>query len=298
MNINNVTIAGAGLLGSQVAWQVAFSGFEVTVYDYFEKGLDTSKALHKEYAELFVSARGASQQQVDEALGRLKYTSDLSEAVKDADLINESIPESVEIKQSFYNELSKLAPQKTIFTTNSSTLVPSQIVDSTDRPEKFLALHFGNTVWDSRIGEVMGHPETCPEIYKVVCQFSKAMGMVTIPLHKEQSGYIINAVMVPWINASLDLVVNGVADFESVDKTWMLAHRVERGPFAVMDIVGIPLVADINRLWGEQLDDAAALARAHFLDEHYVSQNKLGEKGQEGFYSYPNPAYTDASFIQ
>jgi 3-hydroxybutyryl-CoA dehydrogenase len=297
MNINNVTIAGAGLLGSQVAWQIAFSGFEVTVYDYFDKGLATSKSLHEEYAALFVSTRGASQEQVDEALSRLKYTSDLSEAVKDADLINESIPESIEIKQSFYKELSKLAPQKTIFTTNSSTLVPSQIVDSTDRPEKFLALHFGNTVWDSRIGEVMGHPATCPEVYKVICQFSEAMGMVTIPLHKEQSGYIINAVMVPWINASLDLVVNGVADFESVDKTWMLAHNVERGPFAVMDLVGIPLVADINKLWGEQLDDAAALARAHFLEEHYVSQNKLGEKGQEGFYSYPNPAYRDTNFI-
>ncbi len=297
MNINNVTIAGAGLLGSQVAWQVAFSGFEVTVYDYFEKGLTSSKALHKEYAELFVSTRGASQEQVDEALARLKYTSDLSEAVKDADLINESIPESVEIKQSFYKELSKLAPQKTIFTSNSSTLVPSQIVDSIDRPEKFLALHFGNTVWDSRIGEVMGHPTTCPEVYKVICQFSKAMGMVTIPLHKEQSGYIINAIMIPWLNASLDLVVNGVADFESVDKTWMLAHNVARGPFAAMDIVGISLFADINKLWGEELDDAAALARANFLDEHYVSQNKLGEKSQEGFYSYPNPAYRDANFI-
>ncbi|WP_418642920.1 3-hydroxyacyl-CoA dehydrogenase NAD-binding domain-containing protein [Vibrio chaetopteri] len=76
MNINNVTIAGAGLLGSQVAWQIAFSGFEVTVYDYFDKGLDKSKTLHKEYAELFVSTRGASQEQVDEALARLKYTSD------------------------------------------------------------------------------------------------------------------------------------------------------------------------------------------------------------------------------
>jgi 3-hydroxybutyryl-CoA dehydrogenase len=298
MNINNVTIAGAGLLGSQVAWQIAFSGFEVTVYDYFDKGLDKSKTLHKEYAELFVSTRGASQEQVDEALARLKYTSDLSEAVKDADLISESIPESVEIKQSFYKELSKLAPQKTIFTTNSSTLVPSQIVDSIDRPKKFLALHFGNTVWDSRIGEVMGHPTTCPEVYKVICQFSKAMGMVTIPLHKEQSGYIINAVMIPWINASLDLVVNGVADFESVDKTWMLAHNVERGPFAVMDIVGLSLAADINRLWGEQLNDEAALARAKYLDENYVKQNNLGVKGDEGFYTYPNPAYKDADFIR
>ncbi|MEE1674183.1 3-hydroxyacyl-CoA dehydrogenase [Agarivorans aestuarii] len=298
MNIKNVTIAGAGLLGSQVAWQVAFSGFEVTVYDYFEKGLATSKALHKEYAELFVTTRGATQEQVNDALARLSYTTDLAEAVKDADLINESIPESVEIKQSFYKELSKLAPEKTIFTSNSSTLVPSQIVESTDRPEKFLALHFGNTVWDSRIGEVMGHPATSPDVYKLICQFSKAMGMVTIPLHKEQSGYIINAVMVPWINASLDLVVNGVADFDSVDKTWMLAHNVERGPFAVMDLVGLDLCSSINKLWGEQLGDEAALARANYLDENFISQNKLGEKGQEGFYSYPNPAYKDASFTQ
>ncbi|CAH0990999.1 3-hydroxybutyryl-CoA dehydrogenase [Sinobacterium norvegicum] len=298
MNIKNVTIAGAGLLGSQVAWQVAFNGFNVTVYDYFDKGLATSKAFHKEYAALFMSTRGATQAQVDKALAGLNYTSDLAEAVKDADLISESIPESIDIKKSFYSELSKVDPQKTIFTTNSSTLVPSQIVDSTDRPDKFLALHFGNTVWDSRIGEVMGHPETCPEIYKVVCQFSKAMGMVTIPLHKEQSGYVINAIMIPWLNASLDLVVNQVAGFESVDKTWMLAHGVKHGPFAVMDIVGISLFADINKLWGEQLEDDAALARVNFLEENYVSQNKFGAKANEGFYSYPNPAYKDASFIK
>ncbi|GLX82357.1 3-hydroxyacyl-CoA dehydrogenase [Thalassotalea eurytherma] len=298
MNIKNVTVAGGGLLGSQVAWQVAFSGFNVTVFDPFEKGLEASQNFHQQYAELFKSTRGASQQDVDEAMARLSYTKDLADAVKDADLVSESIPESLEIKKAFYSDLSKVAPEQTIFTTNSSTLLPSDIVGNTDRPEKFLALHFGNTVWDSRVGEVMGHPNTSPDIYQQVCQFSQAMGMVTIPLHKEQNGYILNAVMVPWLNASLDLVVNGVADFESVDKTWMLAHEVKVGPFAVFDKVGLSLAADINKLWGEQLNDPAALARAKYLVDNFVSKNKLGMTTNEGFYSYPNPAFEDPSYIK
>lgn len=298
MNISNVTIAGAGLLGSQVAWQVAFHGFNVTVFDAFEKSLENGKALHKNYAELFMKERGATQEQVNAALARLNYTTDLADAVKDADLVNESIPESQEIKASFYKELSELAPEKTIFTSNSSTLVPSDIVQYVDRPEKFLALHFGNTVWDSNIGEVMPHPDTSSEIYDIVCQFSKDIGVVNIPLMKEQSGYIINAVMVPWINASLDLVVNGVASFESVDKTWMLAHGVKMGPFGVMDKVGLDLCSAINKMWGEKLNDQAAMARSEYLEANHISKGNLGEKSGEGFYTHPTPAYLKESFLK
>jgi 3-hydroxyacyl-CoA dehydrogenase len=298
MTIKNVTIAGAGTLGSQVAWQVAFRGFNVTVYDAFKEGLEAGKNFHKQYAETFMSTRGASQDEVDQTMARLSYTTDLAEAIKDADLLNESVPESLEIKRAFYTELAKVAPEKTIFTTNSSTMLPSDFVDFTGRPEKFLALHFGNPVWDSTIGEVMGHPSTDPTIYQQVCGFSDAMGMVTIELHKEQNGYIINAILIPWINASLDLVVNGVADPESVDKTWMLALEAKEGPFGVLDKVGLQLAENVNRLWGEKLNDPAGIARADFLKNNFVNKNRLGRKTNEGFYTYPNPAYETPEFIK
>lgn len=155
--INNVAIAGGGVLGSQIAWQVAFNGFNVTVYDQSEQGIETCKNYHKIFAELFSSQRGASDEENSATLSRLAYTTSMSEAFADADLVSESIPENLEIKQEFYRELAKLAPEKTIFTTNTSTLLPSQFALSSGRPEQFVALHFANGIWDANIGEVMGH---------------------------------------------------------------------------------------------------------------------------------------------
>jgi len=119
MEIKNVTIVGAGVLGSQIAWQTAFNGFNVTVYDVFEKGIEASKEFHKNFAEIFINQRGASQKQIDDANSRLNYTTDLAEAVKDADLTSESIPENLDVKKAFYKKLAKIAPEKTIFTSNS-----------------------------------------------------------------------------------------------------------------------------------------------------------------------------------
>ena len=145
MKFSNVTIAGAGTLGSQIAWQTAFYGFNVTVFDAFEKGLEVGKAYHQKYAELFLKTRGASHDEIDQTISRLSYTTDLAEAVKDADIVSESIPENLEIKQSFYQELGKVAPEKTIFTTNSSTITPSEIVIAVDRPDKTSNIRVGPT---------------------------------------------------------------------------------------------------------------------------------------------------------
>ncbi len=131
MNIKNVTIAGGGTLGSQIAWQTAFKGFNVTVYDAFDKGIEASKSFHKQFAELFLKTRDASQEEIDLTNSRLSYTTNLEEAVKDADLISESIPEDVGIKKSFYAELARVAPGRTIFTTNSSTTLPSEYANET-----------------------------------------------------------------------------------------------------------------------------------------------------------------------
>jgi 3-hydroxybutyryl-CoA dehydrogenase len=289
MTINNVTIAGAGTLGSQIAWQTAFHGFEVIVYDAFEKGLEAGKEFHKQYAELFVATRGATAEQIEQTMARLSYTTDLAKAVENADLINESIPEIIEIKKNFYQSLAKVAPEKTIFTTNSSTLTPSSLAEASGRPSKFLALHFAVGVWDRNIGEVMGHEKTDPTIFNQVTEFAKAIGMVPIPIHKEQPGYVLNSLIVPWLATALDLVVKGVADPETVDKTWTICVGSPLGPFAILDQVGLETAYNIYKMWGEQLNDQAALDRATYLKNNFVDQNKLGVKTGQGFYSYPNP---------
>ncbi|MBE9488739.1 MAG: 3-hydroxyacyl-CoA dehydrogenase [Bacteroidetes bacterium] len=297
MNIKNVTIAGAGTLGSQIAWQTAFKGFNVTVYDAFDKGLERGKQFHQQFANLFLKTRGVSQEEINQTLARLSYTTNLAEAVKDADLISESIPENLEIKKAFYVELSNLAPEKTIFTTNSSTLLPSQYAVETGRPEKFLALHFANWIWDANIGEVMGHPDTDSKYFDRVIEFAKDIGMVPIPIHKEQHGYVINSLLGPLLQAAGNLLVNDVSDFETIDKTWMITSGTKMGPCAIMDMVGLETVYNIEKLWGERLNDKLGLARAEYLKKNFVDKHKLGMKTREGFYTYPNPKYKDPDFL-
>jgi 3-hydroxybutyryl-CoA dehydrogenase len=298
VEIKNITVAGAGTLGSQIAWQTAAKGFTVKVYDAFEKGLEEGKKSHQQFAELFKSTRGFSQDEIDKIFSRLSYTTNLAEAVKDADLVSESVPENLEIKRSFYLEMAKVAPERTIFTTNSSTMLPSQFAQESGRPEKFLALHFANGIWDANIGEVMGHAGTDPAIFTQVIDFAKAIGMVPIPIHKEQNGYIINSLLVPWLSAAGDLVLNEVADFKAIDKTWMVSTDMKVGPFGLMDMLGLELVYNVYQHWGEKLNDQATLKRADYFKKNFVEKNKIGVKTGKGFYKYPNPECQNPDFLK
>src|SRR5262245_60290214 len=127
MTFTKITTAGAGTMGSQVAWQMAFHGKDVIVYDSVPAGLEKGKAFHRGYAELFIKQRGATRRQIDETFARLTYTTDLVSAVRDADLISESVPESLAVKESFWREVSRHAPTHTVFTTNTSTLPPTAL---------------------------------------------------------------------------------------------------------------------------------------------------------------------------
>ncbi|MCK5857303.1 MAG: 3-hydroxyacyl-CoA dehydrogenase [Bacteroidales bacterium] len=297
MKIKNVTIAGAGVLGSQIAWQTAFHGFNVTVYDVFDKGLEGGKEFHKKFAEIFKAQRGASQQEIDATFLRLSYTTNLEEAVKDADLVSESVPEKLEIKKSFYKELAKFAPKKTIFTSNSSTMLPSMYAKETGRPEKFLALHFANPVWDANVGEVMMHAGTDKQYFDIVLKFAKDIGMIPIPILKEQPGYVLNSLLVPLITAGKHLFFNGVSDVESIDKVWMISTGSKFGPFGVMDMIGMETIYNVGLMQGQKMKNQEMIDIANKIKEEYIDKGKTGAASGEGFYKYPNPAYQDPDFL-
>ena len=297
MSLDRITTAGAGTMGSQVAWQMAFRGKQVTVYDAFPAGLEAGKAFHQQYAEHFRERRGATREEIDGTFARLTYTGDLPTAVSAADLISESVPEDLAIKESFWREVSEHAPAHTVFTTNTSTLAPSALVGFVDRPERFLALHFAIGVWDANIGEVMGHPGTDPDVFERVLTFAAEIGLVPIPIRKEQEGYIINSLLVPWCTAALDLLVSGVSDVESIDRTWMITMQSGLGPFGMMDRMGLGVVHHVATLVGEATGNAQVLDDARYLDDRFIQQGHLGVATGEGFYSYPNPAFAEPGFI-
>ncbi|MER1986953.1 MAG: 3-hydroxyacyl-CoA dehydrogenase NAD-binding domain-containing protein [Solibacillus sp.] len=140
----------------------------------------------------------------------------------DADFVIESVPERIEVKQELYTKLAAIAPEKTIFATNSSTLLPSQFAASTGRPGKFLALHFTNSIWQNT-AEVMDHPETNEQTLHAVTDFARAINMIPFVLKKEQPGYILNTLLVPFLSSAIELGVKDIADSETIDKNWMLS---------------------------------------------------------------------------
>jgi 3-hydroxybutyryl-CoA dehydrogenase len=297
MEIRKVLIVGSGHLGSQVGFQCAMHGFETIMYDPHESSLRSCRAAHRQYAELFMSELGRSKADVEAAMTRIRYTTDLAEAGRDADLVNESVPEKPEVKKQVYALLNKHCPAKTIFTTNTSTLLPSQFAEATGRPARFCALHFANEIWLRNIGEVMGHPGTDPEIFEIVLRFAKDIGMVPIRVEKEQSGYVINSMIVPWVMSGLSLVANGVAQPQDVDRTWMIAMRVPMGPIGVLDMIGLETAYNVASYWGEVRQDEQLKRNAAYLKANFVDCNKLGVKTGEGFYKHPNPAYAQPGFL-
>lgn len=297
MNYKNITIAGSGVLGSQIAFQTAYSGFNVSVYDINDEAIERAKETITKLKPRYQEDLGASEQELDAAYNRLSFYSDLSQAVADADLVIEAVPEVVPIKIDFYKKLGQAAPEKTVFATNSSTLLPSQFSEATGRPEQFLALHFANEIWKNNTAEVMKHPGTDMKIFNDVMEFAKAIGMVALPLHKEQPGYILNSLLVPFLEAGQMLLMKEVADPETIDKTWMIATGAPKGPFAILDIVGITTAYNIANAKGEagvpQFKELANL-----LKTEYIDKGKLGAATGEGFYKYPNPSYEQPDFLK
>ena len=298
MQIQKVTVFGAGVLGTQVAWQIATHGYQTWVYDIDKGVLDNARKKHHELAQLFVSKLGYDNAAVEKAFELLHYTTDLQQAVENTDLTSESIPEKFEIKRDFYKQLSPLLPDKTILTTNSSTMVPSMFAEFTGRPEKFLALHFANPVWKANIAEIMGHQGTSKEVFDVVVDFARSIGLVPIPIYKEQPGYVLNSLLVPWLTAAETLYFDGVADFKSIDKTWMISTGSPIGPFGIIDIIGMQTLYNVIMLRYKQTGDESFLRRAKIIKEQYIDKGKLGIAAGEGFYKYPNPEYQRPDFLK
>ena len=298
MGYTNILIAGSGVLGSQIAFQVAFHGFAVTVYDITDTALDQARARIEKLKPLYKADLGASDEALEAAWARLTFQSDLTQAAAHADLVIESVPESVDIKIDFYQKLAQAAPAHTIFATNSSTLLPSQFAHATGRPEKFLALHFANEIWKNNTAEIMKHSTTDEQVFRDVIAFAKEIGMVALPLQKEQAGYIVNSLLVPLLSSAQKLLVTGIADIETIDKTWMVATGAPVGPFGMLDIVGINTAYHIARTRAEHTGDEAYQAVADLLKNNYVDQGKLGKAAGEGFYKYPNPSYMEPGFLK
>ncbi|WP_334147616.1 3-hydroxyacyl-CoA dehydrogenase [Microbacterium sp.] len=282
--MKNITVLGTGVLGSQIAFQTAFHGFDVVAYDIDQPALDRAAERFTGLAARYEadSVEGAADGGATAAIGRIRLTADLADAVAAADLVIEAVPENLELKQGIYRTIGEAAPATTVFATNSSTLLPSALAESTGRPDRFLALHFANEIWSHNTAEVMGTEATDPDVYAAVVEFARSIGMVPIEIKKEKAGYLLNSLLVPFLQAAGELIVDGIAEPEAIDATWRIGTGAPAGPFEIYDIVGLTTAYNISRM-----GDAKQQAFADLIKERYIDQGKLGVATGEGFYTYP-----------
>ena len=281
-NIRKVTVLGSGVLGAQIAFQVAYCGFEVCVYDISDEAVAKARQRFDGLAAIYSKeVPGADTENTRAAAAGIETFTDLAAAVADADLVIEAIPEVLALKRQTYEKLGQVAPAKTIFATNSSTLLPSAMKDATGRPDRFLALHFANRIWKFNTAEVMGTVDTTPAVFDTLLAFAKDIGMVPIPVHKEKAGYVLNSLLVPLLNAAAELAAGGYAEPHDVDKVWKIATGAPLGPFEIYDIIGLTTPYNILAHGNEQTKALAAWLKANYIDK-----GKLGIASGEGFYRY------------
>ncbi len=298
-DIKKVLILGAGTMGQQIGFVCAMHGYHVTFYDISDEILNHSiKRIEKLGSSFFVPAHRITIEQLKEIMGRITVTSNPAEAAKDADLISESVPEDPQIKAKVFAQFNKLCPERTIFTTNTSLLMPSKFAGATGRPEKLIALHF-HDVRTTNVVDVMPHPGTDPAVIEVLHDFAVSISQIPIMLHRENNGYVFNAMLSSICTAALTLVTTGVASVEDVDRAWMGVMRMPIGPFGMMDQMGLKTVWHVNDYWAHNTQDIPAnqiQVNADFL-KLYVDRGELGAKTKKGFYAYPNPEYAKAEFL-
>jgi 3-hydroxybutyryl-CoA dehydrogenase len=299
MNIEDVRcvlIIGAGTMGQQIGLQCAMHGYEVVAYDIVPEALEAANTQIKAYAAHLVSQARLTRSEADAALARISFTTDPGDAAAGADLVSESVPEDPALKGKVFAQFNELCPPHTIFTTNTSTLIPSMFADATGRPVQFAALHFHTYVWDSNVVDIMPHPGTSTETVELIYAFAKRIGQIPIVLQKENYQYVFNALLGALNTAAVKLVVDGVASVEDVDRAWMGVMKMPVGPFGILDIVGLKTVWDIIQYWATTLNDPQLQANADFLKQ-YVDKEWLGVKTGRGFYTYPNPAFVRPGFL-
>ena len=246
MAIQKVAVLGAGNMGSGIAQAFAQAGLHVWMRDVkpelVEKGRARIEAPLRKRAE----AGKMPAAEVDALLGRIHGTADLAEAVRDADLVVEAVFEDLKVKKEVFAEASRHAKPGAIFATNTSSLSVTDIAAATDRPQRFAGLHFFFPAAVNKLVEVVAGRETDPQVLADLVAVSRAIGKVPIPT-ADAYGFAVNRFFVPWVNESVRLLEEGLADVPTIDAAAKEAFGITMGPFELMNVTGVPISLHAER---------------------------------------------------
>jgi len=294
--IKNITIIGAGILGAQIAVQATCFDFNVRVFDNVEGAFERSVQQFQAIMETRKKGPVVPIEQWNDSISKVQTASVMADALNDADLVIEAVPENLELKRKVFKELDTLAPSRAILASNSSTIPISRIENATGRPDKCLNLHFYTPATGINMVDIMGGSQTSTETLEAGKQWISAIGCIPLTVKKEIYGFCFNRVWRSVKRQVLYMWADGFVDFRDIDRAWMVAYGLPVGPFGQMDINGLDITYQVEMSYylesGEERDRPPDALKA------MVDKGELGVKTGKGFYTYPDPEFANADFLK
>lgn len=284
MEIKNVTVSGAGLMGTQIAMQIAIYGYQVTTYDVFPAQLEKAKAFADSWFEKRVQSGKMSAEKAVAAKNNLHFSSDIQQAACDADMIIDAVPDILDIKINSLRALDEYAPARCIYASNSSYIVSSRFCHAVKDPSHVLNVHFFNPALVMKIVEVVKGPHVSQETFDTAFKFVESIGKTPVKIEKEIYGFVVNRIFSALTREACYLVDAGIATPEAIDTAVKGALGHSMGPLETLDMTGLDLEYHVYMERFKTSGDKADLPAA-CLTEHYA-KGEYGRKSGKGFYNY------------
>jgi 3-hydroxybutyryl-CoA dehydrogenase len=271
-------------MGSQIAVQAALNGVQVRLQDISLAQLDRSRELNRGHLRRRVEKGRLSEADLEAAFGRVAETTDLEEAVADAELVIEAIVEKLEAKREVFARMDQAAPAGCILASNSSTIVISQIASATRRPDRCANMHFFSPVLVMELCEVVMGPETSEETARRCLDFVREMGRTPVLVRKEIDGFVVNRILHAATQEAYRLLDAGVAEFQDIDTAVEKGLNWPMGPFRLGDFTGLDVTYNARRHIYEKTGDERYRPSERLREK--VEQGDLGRKTGRGWYDY------------
>ena len=285
-DIKKVVVIGAGNMGHQIATLCAINGFQVVCTDVKDEVLKKAEAFVEEYLPGRVDKKKLTSGQAKKARQNIAFTSELQQAVEDADYVIEAVLEILDLKRKVFADLDRWAPPHAILATNSSFIVSSKIADATNRPDKVINLHFFNPALVMKLVEVVQGPHTSDETRRISMDLCEKLGKVPVHLKKEVEGFLLNRIFRSIAREAQWILEMGIASVEDIDKACVYGAGHPMGPFRLNDLTGLDLSYTLNMEAFRATGDRNLLPMPSLV-ERYV-KGHYGQKTGKGWYDYTN----------